>query len=87
MEPLREDFEEAFLRGSHNISVPVLLINSEEFTLWKDHMGRQQRLMQQGARQGVKEYAFFTMGLFFYYIYRGFVLIFSLSWSSSYGIL
>jgi hypothetical protein len=62
MEPFNEDFEETFIQNGHNLSIPVLVINSEEFTLWKDHMARELRLMRHWVKQGAKEHAFFTMG-------------------------
>ncbi|KAG8789436.1 hypothetical protein FRC15_008293 [Serendipita sp. 397] len=43
-EPLSADFEENAIQNGNFLSIPVLVINSGTFTLWRDHFAREEAL-------------------------------------------
>lgn len=50
------------IQDDTTFSLPVLTINSEQFTLWKGHMQRLERLLEPWIKQAGRDSAFVTIG-------------------------
>ena len=63
MEPFPSDFEQRVVQENQAFSIPVLVINSEEFTLWKSHFARQDTLLEPWVARAGENAAFVTLGV------------------------
>lgn len=61
MEPFPADFEQRVVRENQAFSIPVIVINSEEFTLWKSHFVRQDTLLKPWVSRAGENAAFVTL--------------------------
>jgi hypothetical protein len=61
MEPFSEDFVDNVVKGNPAFSIPVLIINSETFTLWRGHFPHQQKLLDPWIQQAGKDSALITL--------------------------
>jgi hypothetical protein len=62
MEPIPLEFEDNVIDNKISFSIPIITINSEEFTVWKEHRARQEKLLEPWIKQAGADSAFVTLG-------------------------
>ncbi|KAG8832531.1 hypothetical protein FRC17_001188 [Serendipita sp. 399] len=60
LEPLSPDFEDSAIQSGKFFSIPVLVINSTQFTLWRDHFARAEKLFTAWVQQAANGSTFIT---------------------------